>query len=83
MLAGALPFNGKTLPEIFAAHRSANVPRLPAHVDRYQPVVERLLAKDPVDRYASAMAFLEALNSVQGKKAASTAGTGGNSQGSK
>lgn len=62
MLAGALPFSGKTLAEIFAAHRSAGVPRLPKQLDRYQPIVESLLAKEPADRYASATAFLEALN---------------------
>jgi eukaryotic-like serine/threonine-protein kinase len=83
MLAGTLPFNGKTLPEIFAAHRSGNVPRLPEHIDRYQPVVDRLLAKDPIDRYASAVVFLEELNSVQGKKPVTAAGAVVNSQGSR
>lgn len=62
MLAGTLPFGGKTLAEIFAAHRSASVPRLPKPLERYQPVVDSLLAKEPADRYASATAFLEALN---------------------
>jgi serine/threonine-protein kinase PpkA len=62
MLAGALPYGGKTLAEIFAAHRSAAVPRLPKHLDRYQAVVDGLLAKEPADRYASASVFLEALN---------------------
>ncbi len=62
MLSGALPFGGKTLAEIFAAHRSAAVPRLPKHLDRYQIVVDSLLAKEPAHRYASATAFLEALN---------------------
>jgi serine/threonine-protein kinase PpkA len=38
------------------------VPRLPKQLDRYQPVVDSLLAKEPADRYASATAFLEALN---------------------
>jgi serine/threonine protein kinase len=62
MLAGTLPFSGKTLAEIFAAHRTASVPRLAKPLDRYQPVVDGLLAKEPADRYASATAFLEALN---------------------
>lgn len=66
MLAGALPFAGKTLGDIFAAHCSANIPRLPKHLAHYQPIVSRLLAKDPADRYASARAFLDALSAASG-----------------
>ncbi len=64
MLVGALPFAGKTLAEIFTAHQSAPTPRLPAPLARYQPLLDRLLAKDPADRYGSAAAFLEALNKL-------------------
>jgi serine/threonine-protein kinase PpkA len=64
MLAGAVPFSGKTLADIFESHRSSAVPRLPGDLARYQPVVDRLLAKSPSDRYASAAMFLEGLNSV-------------------
>src|SRR6202012_2910487 len=58
MLAGQLPFMGKTLAEILAAHRTAPVPRLPDGLSAYQPIISRLLAKDPKDRYASAADFL-------------------------
>lgn len=64
MLAGAPPFDGKTLADIFAAHRSAEVPRLPADRSRYQSVVDRLLAKEPEERYGSAEECLRALNAV-------------------
>ena len=47
MLTGTLPYTGSNLSEIFAGHRSAPVPRLPRHVLRYQPIIERLMAKDP------------------------------------
>jgi tRNA A-37 threonylcarbamoyl transferase component Bud32/ActR/RegA family two-component response regulator len=73
MLAGTLPFEGRTLAEIFAAHRSAEVPRLRKHLTRYQPIVDRLLAKDPAGRYASALAFLEALNAASGVMSGVTA----------
>ena len=65
MLAGALPFAGKTLADIFAAHRLAPVPRLPQHVCRYQHIVDRLLAKSPDDRYGSVDSFLEALSAAR------------------
>ncbi|HEY5263912.1 MAG TPA: protein kinase [Steroidobacteraceae bacterium] len=61
MLAGALPFNGDTLSEIFAQHRSAPIPRLAERSRCYQPIVDRLLAKNPNDRYASAALFLDEL----------------------
>jgi predicted Ser/Thr protein kinase/DNA-binding NarL/FixJ family response regulator len=65
MLSGALPFMGKTLADILAAHRSAPVPRLPEHLAPYQPIIDRLLAKDPKDRYASAAEFLDALDALR------------------
>jgi serine/threonine-protein kinase PpkA len=69
MLAGALPFTGKSLGDIFAAHRLADVPRLPQHLGRYQPIVDRLLAKSPGDRYATVESFLEALSAARGTAA--------------
>ncbi|MDP9089881.1 MAG: protein kinase [Pseudomonadota bacterium] len=65
MLCGTLPFMGKSLPEILAAHRSAPVPRLPERLAAYQPVIDRLLAKNPKDRYGSAAEFLDALDALR------------------
>jgi len=65
MLSGALPFLGKTLADILAAHRTAPVPRLPEHLKTYQAIVDRLLAKAPQDRYACAAEFLDALDGVR------------------
>ena len=70
MLAGKLPYVGNTLSEIFAGHRSTAVPRLPARVARYQPIIDRLLAKSPADRYATAGAFLIDLNALDGHRGA-------------
>lgn len=70
MLAGALPFVGSNLAEIFAGHRSAAVPRLPPRVARYQFLIDRLLAKDPAARYASAGAFLQDLAAMGAAEAA-------------
>jgi serine/threonine protein kinase len=65
MLSGNLPFTGKTLADILAAHRSAPVPRLPESAALYQPIIDRLLAKDPQGRYASAAEFLDALDALR------------------
>jgi serine/threonine protein kinase len=64
MLAGKLPYVGNTLSDIFAGHRSNAVPSLPNRVARYQPIIDRLLAKSPADRYATAAAFLLDLNAI-------------------
>ena len=54
MLTGQLPFNaGDTLGVIYS-HVNDPVPELPRHLEEWQAVVDRLLAKSPEDRYASA-----------------------------
>jgi ActR/RegA family two-component response regulator len=64
MLAGALPFRGATLNELFEAHRTAAVPALPRALAHHQPVIDTLLAKQSTDRYASAAEFLAALDAA-------------------
>jgi eukaryotic-like serine/threonine-protein kinase len=64
LLTGSLPFAAESVPEILAQHLRARPPRLPAHLARYQPLLDNLLAKRPPDRPASAAAFLEALASA-------------------
>ncbi|MGB6307108.1 MAG: serine/threonine-protein kinase [Steroidobacteraceae bacterium] len=76
MLVGALPYSGSNLGEIFKAHQTAPVPRLPQRVLRYQPIVDRLLAKQPADRYPSAALFLEDLSAVSAPIRTSVDGVG-------
>ncbi|MGA2709921.1 MAG: serine/threonine-protein kinase [Steroidobacteraceae bacterium] len=72
MLAGSLPFRGNNLTDILNAHRNAAPPPLPAALARYQPVIDRVLAKNPNDRYPSAGHFLEALRDAGGSAAHKT-----------
>jgi serine/threonine-protein kinase PpkA len=64
MLAGRLPFLGNNLAEIFQGHREHPIPALPPAQSRYQPLINRLLAKKPDERFGSAAQFLDALNSA-------------------
>lgn len=61
LLTGQLPYAGQSVAEVLEQHRKARPPRLPEAVARFQPMLDRLLAKRPPDRLPSAAAFLEAL----------------------
>jgi ActR/RegA family two-component response regulator len=62
MLTGTLPFRGNSVAEIVLSHQSSAIPRLPPALHVYQPLIERLLAKNRAERFDSADAFLTALN---------------------
>ncbi len=64
MLAGAKPYTGKMAVEVMALHIGAPIPRLPAAVAAYQPLIDRLLAKSPDDRYQAAGMLANALDKL-------------------
>ena len=63
LLTGALPYQGTDGWSVGVQHISAAVPHLPPQLARLQPLVDRLMAKDPADRPqsgAEAAALVEA-----------------------
>jgi serine/threonine protein kinase len=58
MLTGARPFQADSLELLLARHQSAPAPRLPASQSEWQPILDRLMAKQPADRYPGATALL-------------------------
>lgn len=54
MLAGAPPFSGDNPAALAYQHVNAEVPKLPPRVAGFQSVVEKLLAKNPENRFQSA-----------------------------
>ena len=54
MLTGRLPFDTGDTMAVAYAHVNDPVPKLPSELARWQPVVDRLLAKSPEARYGSA-----------------------------
>ena len=52
MLVGRAAVSRQQLGRDFRRPSHGPVPRLPQRVLRYQPIIDRLLAKDPADRYA-------------------------------
>ena len=61
MLVHRKPFHGETAIEILQHHVGTPVPRLPEDLAGFQPVIDRLLAKRPNDRYDTAAEVIEAL----------------------
>lgn len=61
MLTGNRPFVGETLDLLLALHLTAPTPRLPEDLLGLQPILDRLMAKRPEDRYASARELLDDL----------------------
>lgn len=64
MLVGRRPFDADTVMGMISQHLRAPVPRLSADLADYQEIIDRMLAKNPADRYASADDLLEAIDRV-------------------
>jgi len=51
MLTGQVPFQAEESVAIAIKHLTAPIPKLPMHLRSYQNLIDRLLAKDPEDRF--------------------------------
>jgi serine/threonine protein kinase/CheY-like chemotaxis protein len=58
MLTGRKPYLGRNAMEVMRQHAQARVPKLPAELASQQYLLDRLMAKEPGERYASADALL-------------------------
>lgn len=65
LLTGDLPFHGPDALSVALAHVEQPVPRLPPQRKPWQPLMDKLLAKDPAQRYATAEDLLVALDTVE------------------
>lgn len=63
-LTGKPPYQGEDGFAIAYAHVFEPVPRLPAKLARWQPLIDRALAKDPKDRYASVDEFVGMVDEI-------------------
>ena len=62
MLTGQKPFLAPTPMAVIYKHSHAPLPELPLPVRHWTPVLQGMLAKNPVDRYASARAVVAAVD---------------------
>lgn len=65
LLTGDLPFHGPDALSVALAHVEQPVPRLPPQRRPWQPLMDKLLAKDPAQRYATADELLTGLDAVE------------------
>lgn len=66
MLAGRKPFTADNPMGVIYMHRNSPLPALPEPVKALQPLIERLLAKSPADRFESAVDATRALEAARG-----------------
>jgi len=61
MLTGSVPFSGNSALSIGIKHLKEPVPSLPAELIQYQPLINKVLAKNPDDRFQSGEDLAHAL----------------------
>jgi len=73
MLTGKKPFLAPTPMAVIYKHSHAPIPKLPEDLAEWQPVLEKLLGKEPQDRYQSVAEICAAID-AQLARAAAAAG---------
>ena len=61
MLTGRKPYTGSTAMEVIYKHKRVELPAIEAQYAPYEPLLKRLLAKEPADRFQSAGELLTAV----------------------
>ncbi|MBA2676608.1 protein kinase [Ramlibacter sp.] len=65
MLTGGKPYHADTAQALLQLHVQAPVPQLPPAQRKWQPILERMMAKNPDERFDSATALLDALEALE------------------
>ncbi|HEX4151988.1 MAG TPA: serine/threonine-protein kinase [Steroidobacteraceae bacterium] len=65
MLTGRKPYTGASAMEVIYKHRRAELPAIDSKYSFYEPILRRLLAKSPQDRFQSARELLRAVDELR------------------
>ena len=65
LLTGDKPYRADNPMTVLYMHRNTPIPRLDPHLALLQPLLDRLLAKEPEDRYADAAATAAAISAAR------------------
>jgi formylglycine-generating enzyme required for sulfatase activity len=66
MLTKRLPYEADDVVSLAMKHCQDPIPRLLDHLAVYQPILDKLIAKQPEDRFASAGQLIRALEALEG-----------------
>jgi len=64
MLTGQKPYTGGTALDVLQQHVSAPPPQLPQSLERFQPLLARLVAKQREERFATAADIIAAVGEL-------------------
>jgi serine/threonine-protein kinase PpkA len=65
MLTGKKPYMGSSDIQIIIAHLSDPIPSLPGELSGYQELIDRMIAKDPDDRFATAGEMVDFIREIR------------------
>ena len=65
MLSGLNSYRGSNYTQTVLNHLQMDIPPLPASLSTYRALLERMLAKDPAQRFANCRELLDALDELQ------------------
>lgn len=65
MLTGVLPYQGEEAVTIALKHLSAPIPKLPTQYLAYQHILDKLLAKDPEQRFQRGRDLIQAIDELE------------------
>jgi len=72
MLTGKKPYDGETPASIARQHIEAPVPRLPQKLSQYQPLIDKMMAKDKENRLANWSEFTKIREEILSSPASSS-----------
>lgn len=58
MLTGTKPYDGETAMSVIVKHRQAPIPALPGAIAEFQPLIDKMLAKQPSGRFQNVAELL-------------------------
>ncbi|MBV8742038.1 MAG: protein kinase [Sinobacteraceae bacterium] len=65
LLTGTKPYTGATAMDVLQQHVSAPLPQLPQSLAHHQPLLARLLAKVPAERFGSATEIIDTVTTTR------------------
>jgi serine/threonine protein kinase len=65
MLTGKKPYTGNSDIQIIIAHLSDPIPSLPGELGQYQELIDRMIAKNPDDRFATVVEMVKYIEQIR------------------